>query len=172
MKKVHGKYIRLTEQDLQRIVQEQIQVILEYKQPRKKLVKEASNHVCQLVMHWCAVRFFEKSGLETTDMDHWRSEINGLMGAIACVKLKGSMNDFETRKCAIAEGFEDYDVLTDKNSIFDLCVAKLGCEDVDVERYMENVNETVDECFSEIQHIIDLMASGDTMKILKYVRGL
>jgi hypothetical protein len=172
MKKVHGKYIRLTEQDLRRIVQEQIQVILEYKQPRKKLVNEASNYVCQLVMHWCAIRFFKKTGLETSDINHWKSEVNSLMGAIACIKLKGTMNEFETRKCAIAEGFEDYDVLTDKNSIFNLCVAKLGCEDVDVEGFEQEINETVDECFGEIQHIIDLMASGDTMKILKYVRGL
>ena len=172
MKKVHGKYIRLTEQDLRRIVQEQIQVILEYKQPRKKLVNAASNYVRPLVMHWCTIVFFKKTGLETTNMNHWKSEVNNFMTNIATVTLKGSMENFETRRGAISEGFEEYDVVTDKNAIYRLCVAKLGNENVDVEGFEQEINETVDECFGEIQHIIDLMASGDTMKILKYVRGL
>ena len=175
MKIIKGKIIRLTESELHAIIKEavtrELDYLMEYKAPRKDLVKAASNFCGQLLSHWCCIRFFTITNIPTTDIAHWRGEVIGAMNNIAKVHLKGNMDDFSTRKKAIEEGFEVYDLLTDPSNIYGISLEKLIGEGIDIDKYAKEIEQVNKECFEEIPKLIDMMARHDSREISLYVRS-
>ena len=167
MKKVNGKYIRLTETELKRLISEEVEKLLEYKNPRKNLVNAARNFVGGLVEHWAIIKFFKKTNLPTTDIGHWTKEVAKFMSNIAKVHLKGDMDNFETRKKAIMEGFERNDALSAEYCEEQL-VFKLASEGVDASKHKETIKMVAEFYVDDVQRMIDILASGDAYEIGRY----
>ena len=172
MKKVNGKYIRLTESDLKRIINEEITKLLEYKNPRKDLVNAAKNNVKELIKHWCVVKFYRETNLPTTNIDHWIGEIANFINNVADTHLKGKMDNFETRKTAIIEGFNKEGVLDNPSLCERYLVQKLMQERINCSKYVKSINIVAENCFNELPLIIDLIAKNDVYEINNYIDGL
>lgn len=172
MKKINGKYIRLSESDLKRIVNEEVQKILEYKNPRRDLVDAAKNNIGQLIEHWCILKFYRATQLPTTDLIHWASEVAKFMSNIGKIKLKGGMNDFATRKKAITEGLEKEGVLDDNTYCKRCLIYKLFKERVNRSNYEEVIDGVANDCFNEIPLIIDIIARYDIYEMEEYIEKL
>lgn len=172
MKKVNWKYIRLTESELKRIINEEIEKVLEYKNPRRDLVNIAKNNVKELIKHWCVVKFYKTAQLSTTNINHWIGEVANFMNNICDVHLKGKMDNFDTRKTAIIEGFNKEGVLDNPTLCERFLVQKLMEERIDCSKYRELIGAIAQNCFDELPSIIDIMARSDVYEINKYVNTL
>lgn len=170
MKKVKDKYIRLTESELKRLISEEVEKLLEYKKPRRDLVNAAKNYAKELIKHWCVVKFYVVTHMETPDLGHWIGEVAKFMNNISDIRLKGDMDDYETRKTAITEGFEKAMVMDDPSLCERFLIQKLIEERVPYERYNKYIKYVSEFCFGELPRMIEIMAKGDVNEIGEYVK--
>lgn len=173
MKKVNGKYIRLTEDELKHLIAEEIQKLLEYKKPRKDLVNAAKNNIKELIKHWSIIRFYvENTTIKTTNINHWLGEVSSFIINISDVHLKDKMEKFETRRAAIAEGFEKAGVLNNPSLCERYLIQKLIKERIDYTKFPKAIEKISNDCFNSLPALIDIIARNDIYEIGEYLSNL
>ena len=170
MKNVKGKYIRLTNDDLNRIVKEvvdkQLKLIMEFNIPRSKFIDNADGHIGVMFEHIFLVKYSTLIG-NNTYVDHWRKEIFKFMTNISKKGIKGA-NTYDIRKKAIETAFDYNSLFNGEGAMLHLIEAKLIEERVDLER--EEVKTALQYCVSQIGIIIDLLARGNAREIYDYIQ--
>lgn len=172
MKRVKGKYIRLTEEQLNKIVKDsvekQLALIMEYAEPRKRFVECAYNLSFQIAENWCLVRYCTLIGREQTKT-HWKNELFAHMVNIASMKLKGN-NSTESRQKAFAEAWDRADFSNDAMSIYGRTVGKFVKENIDIKD--ENVIISCRDCHESSDTIVSLLANGNFDAIHDYIETI
>lgn len=172
MKKVKGKYIRLTEEELKRIIKEEVgrelSLIMEYALPRSKFIDNAFNLSQQIIENWCLVHYCTIIG-RTNTKEHWKSELYAHMDNVSKNTIKKN-NSLENRKKAFVEAFDYNDLFTTPDRIIRLTLRKFIKEHIDTksEEYIKCVND----CFNSVNDIIDVLADGDVYKIGEYIESI
>ena len=172
MRKVKGKYIRLTEGQLHQIIKDEvdkrIQTLIEYAIPRKNFVNKTYNLVQQIVENWCLIHYGTMVG-GLSAQDHWRKELLTHMSNIANDTIKGN-NSYESRVKAISEGFDMKDLPSSGERVRKLISAKLIIEVIDT-----NCDEIVacsEDCNNAIGGIIEMIAENNLEKMWEYIQTL
>ena len=174
MKKVNGKYIRLTEDELHRIVAKEVNrvipLILEYAVPRNKFVNDTYDLLQQICENWCLIRYSKLVNDESINANHWKSELKAYLKNIAQTKIKKN-NSVTSRMSAITQAFDwsDFDKSTRMISlVISAKFKKEGYSSEDKEPFI-----TV--CFDfkhEVKTLTILMANSNNDDIDEYVNAL
>ena len=178
MKKVKGKYIRLTEEQLNKIVHDAVEkrlsILMEYAIPRSKFVENAFNMSSQIIENWCLVHYCTLTG-RTTTKDHWKRELNTHMVNASKQHIKKN-NSYDIRLKAIEEGFEWNDIPTTPDRVYELVINKFIDEGiVTTEAYDkpdESVMKCAEDCHTNIPIVISLIAQDKRLEILKYIETI
>lgn len=172
MKKVKGKYIRLTEEELKGIIKEevgkQLSLIMEYALPRSKFIDNAFNLSQQIIENWCLVHYCTITN-RTDTKKHWKDELFAHMDNVSKNTIKKN-NSFENRKKAFIEAFDYNDLFTSPERIVRLTLRKFMKEEIDTKS--EEYTKCVNDCFNSINDIIDALSDGDVHKIGEYIEGI
>lgn len=172
MKKVKGKYIRLTEQDLNNIINEvvekKINSLLEYYAINRSRFKERIlNQVQQIIENWCLVSFCSLTNNDINRCkEHWRNELGTALQNVARPELKRN-NSFEYRYKLIKSVFDEEDLCNDPNRILLLIRRKFTNEGID---YKSKEVKTVCDMF--IDNIDDIIKSMADSSYNDYVETL
>lgn len=172
MKKVKGKYIRLTEEELKGIIKEevgkQLSLIMEYALPRSKFIDNAFNLSQQIIENWCLVHYCTITN-RTDTKKHWKNELFAHMDNVSKNTIKKN-NSLENRKKAFIEAFDYNDLFTSPERIVRLTLRKFMKEEIDTKS--EEYAKCVNDCFNSINDIIDALSDGDVHKIGEYIEGI
>ena len=173
MKSVKGKYIRITEEQLHRIVKETVQkeleILLEYAIPRGKFVEKVTNLTTQIIENWCLLRFSTLAGISGESRDHWKSELFSHMSNIGDDTIKKN-NSYETRLKAIEEGFAEKDLPSTPERVMKLVGRKFIIEKMDMK--CQEFQTAVNDCHNAIGTIMDKIANGDFQVIYDYIQTI
>lgn len=172
MKKINGKYIRLSESELKEIVKnevtKQLSMILEYAIPRSKFIENAYNLSSQIIENWCLVHYCTIVG-RTETKTHWRDELYSHMDNVSRDTIK-SNNSYEVRAKALTEAFEWNDLFSGSDRIIRLTSRKFNKENINIES--KEYFQCMEDCFNSIGDIIDVMAKFDPLEIEKYIETI
>lgn len=170
MKRVKGKYIRLTEERLNQIVKEAVEkhleMILEYAIPRKDFVNNTAHLVGQILENWCLTHYCKLSG-RTEAKEHWMMELLTHMMNIGDDSIKGN-DSYESRVKAICEGFAKKDIPSNPERIRKLIATKLILERIDPKDPL--IIQCVEDCHNAIETIISHIATGDSEAAWEYIK--
>ena len=172
MKKNKGKYVRLTEDELKKLIKEevnkQLTLIVEYALPRSKFIDNAFNLSQQIIENWCLVHYCTiTKRLETKE--HWKNELYAHMDNVSKNTIKKN-NSLENRKKAFIEAFDYNDLFTTPDRVVRLTLRKFIKENIDVKS--EEYNKCVNDCFNSINTIIDILSRGDVYEIGEYINSI
>lgn len=160
---MHNKYIRLTEQDLHKIVKETVQkelnILLEYYDLNKSGFQEkVYNQIIQITENWCLIKYCT---LTNTDVNHcknhWKVELRTAFKNAAFGKLKGN-DSFQSRYKAIKATFDKADIQEYEQvefAIRDKFIAEHIS--IDSDEYMQVINLFI----KNIDNIIECIAKKD-----------
>ena len=172
MKRIKGKYIRLTEQQLNQIVKEAVErhvnMLMEYAIPRAKFIDNVGNLTTQMLENWCLVHYCTLTG-RTMTKDHWKKELYAHMTNIGKKAIKGN-NSCENRINAITEGFSQMDVPTTVERIDFLIGDKFIMEDIDIEDTV--YAKCLEDCNNSIPSMINVLADGYYKNIKEYIETI
>lgn len=172
MKTIKGKYIRLTEPQLNQLIENEVhrvvQQFMEYSHPRAKYVENVSNLSKQIIENWCLVRYCTIVG-RTTLKEHWQNELYAHMANIGQDTIKGNKS-YETKYKAIADGFEMKDLFDGPEKIFDIIYKKFTIEKIDVKS--DEVVQTINDCSNSLDAIINAMADFGAVKLDDYIKSI
>lgn len=178
MKRIKGKYIRLTESQLNKLVDEAIEkhinkIITEYADPRKEVIKWLRGYFKQIAENWCLIKFCTLSGNDINQCkNHWRTELLNILSICGSFKLKGN-NDYNHRIQVIEESESGQELLTDAKVINVHIRSKFIKENVE----MNNDNkiiyfQCIDELIANKDIIIHLIANWDENEIKEYINKI
>lgn len=153
MKHVKNKYIRLSEQDLQRIVQETVKkelaVLLEYYAvSRSVFQRDIKNQLGQIAENWCLIHYFSFNQNAYSDcVGHWKDELKAACKNAAMSKIKGN-DSVESRYKAIHKVFEGLELNSDTSIVDELIVDKFAKESINTkdEFYQQTLNDFMNCC--------------------------
>lgn len=169
MKKIKGKYIRVTESQLQEIVKnevnKQLSVLLEYAIPRSKFVENAYNMSDQIIENWCLAHYCTITGRSQLK-EHWKGELYVHMNNVSKKVIKAN-NTYDIRLKAITEGFDWNNLFDGAERINRLICVKFKTEGIDMTT--KEYEQCVGDCFNSLQEIIDVMARFDPLSIEEYI---
>ena len=178
MKQVKGKYIRLTQRELNEIikheVEKQLQILMEYAIPRSEFIEKISNQCQQILENWCLVRYCSIFG-RTQTKEHWMSELGTAIMRASKGQIKKN-NSYETRVKAIEEAFDWNDLPSSPEHIYDLVVDKFVKEGIvtkDAYRIQdEDILKCSSDCNNAIPTIIGLIANNNNCATMTYVQEI
>lgn len=168
MKKIKGKYIRLTEEQLNQIVknavEKHVSMLMEYAIPRSKFVDDVWHLARQIIENWCLVHYCTLTN-RTMTKEHWAKELRTHMTNIALTPIKGN-NSADTRKKAIKEGLNVIELFKGPEIINNVIYQKFTDENINVKskEYMQ----TIEDCFAELDKIVEVMTSYTPVDITTY----
>lgn len=172
MKKINGKYIRLTESELREVVKKevnkQLSIILEYAIPRAKFIENAYNLSNQIIENWCLIHYCTLTG-RTDTKEHWKDELYAHMENVTRKVIKKN-NSYEVRLKAITEGFEWEDLLSGPDRISMLILRKFKKENIDTSS--KEYLQCIEDCFNSVNTIIDIMAKFNPSLIYEYIKTI
>lgn len=153
MKHIKNKYIRLTEQDLHRIIQEtvnkELTTLLEYYAvSRSNFQRDIKNQLDQIAENWCLIRYFTINQNVYSDcVGHWKDELKAACKNAAISKIKGN-DSVESRYKAIHKVFEDLELNSDTSIVDELIVDKFAKESINTkdEFYQQTLNDFMNSC--------------------------
>lgn len=171
MKHIHNKYIRLTEQDLHRIVRENVQkelnILLEYYALNKSDFQEkVYNQIIQIVENWCLIKYCTLTNTDVNNCkNHWKVELRTAFKNAAFGKLKGN-DSVQSRYKAIKSTFDKADI-SDYEQVEFVIRDKFIAENISInsEEYIEVINLFI----KNIDNIIECIAAKD---YYEYVENL
>lgn len=174
MKQIKGKYIRLTEAELTKLITEEVnkklQMLMEYAIPRDKFIENAFAKSDQIIENWCLVHFCSITKTNVNNCyNHWKSELSTAMDNVWRKTIKNH-KDYDTRYKAIVEAFEWNDLFEGSERIIVLTKNKFKKEDIDI-KSTEYV-QTCNDCFNAIKDMIDIMADYGNDRIEDYVNSI
>lgn len=172
MKHAKGKYLRLTEQDLRKIVQEtvnrEIKVLLEYYAvSRSDFQRDVKNQIGQIAENWCLIHYCSLNNNSQTDcLEHWKDELKAACKNAAITKIKGN-DSVESRYKAIHKVFDDLELNSDVSIIDELIVDKFVKEQINTKNtcYQQTLNDFMKSCD-------DICIALATRKYREYVDNL
>lgn len=172
MKRIKNKYIRLTEQDLSKIVksavEKELNMLLEYYAiSRSDFQKNIKNQICQIVENWCLIRFCELTNNDVNNCkNHWKDELKAACKNAAIQKIKGN-DSSSSRLKAICKVFDDLEINSDYNVVDEIIVDKFVKEQIDTnsEEYKQTINDFMNSCK-------DICISLATHKYREYIDNL
>lgn len=172
MKKINGKYIRLTENELKEIVKNevkrQLSIIMEYAIPRSKFIENAYNLSQQIIENWCLIHYC--TIIERTETkEHWKTELYAHMNNVSRSIIKAN-NSYETRLKALKEAFDWNDLYDSEERVSRIISGKFKIEKIptNTSEYLKCVND----CFNSIDAIVDVMAKFDPSLIEDYIETI
>lgn len=174
MKKIKGKYIRLTEEQLNNIIKEQVEknisrIIAEYADPRKDVIKRLKNYFVQLVQNWCLVHLCTLTNTDINDCkNHWKNELWAILSKMSSFKLQGN-NSYESRIKAIETAESGEELLTDTEIIYGNVIAKFAKENITDETIIEQV---INDLIKSKNNIIHIIANFDKNEIKEYINKI
>ena len=172
MKKVKGKYIRVTEEQLNSIIKEsvekQLKLIMEYAEPRRKFVEHVANLSYQIIENWCLVHYCTIIN-RTQSKEHWQKELLTHMGNLGTTSIKKN-DSVEVRQKAIEEGFNVRDIFESPQRINKIIGKKFIIEDIDYQS--DEVKKVCADCFDSLKDIINLIANFDPSETMGYIKSI
>lgn len=135
MKHIKNKYIRLTEQDLHRIVQEtvnkELTTLLEYYAvSRSDFQRDIKNQIGQIAEKWCLIHYFSLNQNVYSDcIEHWKDELKAACKNAVIAKIKGN-DSAESRYKAIHKVFDELELNSDASIVGELIVDKFIKENI------------------------------------------
>lgn len=172
MKKIKGKYIRLTEEQLNEIVKKAVEkhvsMLMEYAIPRSKFIDNVWHLARQIIENWCLVHYCTLTN-RTMTKEHWAKELRTHMTNIALTPIKGN-NSADARKKAIKEGFNVMELFNGTEVINNVIFQKFTDENIDVSS--KEYAQTVEDCFAELDKIIEVIASYTSANIIAYSNSI
>ena len=174
MKKVNGKYIRLTQDELHNIIREEIKkvipLILEYAVPRNKFVNDTFDLLQQICENWCLVRYSKLLNDNNINVNHWKSELKAHLKNVSQTKIKKN-NSVSSRMSAIMQAFDWSDLDKSTKQIKRYITSKL-----ENEGYSSEEKEPLITVYFDFKHEIKtlaiLMANSNHKDIDEYVDSL
>ena len=174
MKKVHGKYIRLTEQELQRLIMQEVErkipLLLEYAIPRQEFIENAAHLIPQICENWCLIRYSRLVNDNNENINHWKSELSAHMRNISSTKIKKN-NAVPSRVKCIKEAFNWYDFDTSATQIYEWTNDKFRNEG-----YPSDYKEPLITVCFDFKHAVDilteLMSNSNDGDITRYIETL
>lgn len=171
MKHIHNKYIRLTEQDLHRIVRENVQkelnILLEYYALNKSDFQEkVYNQTIQIVENWCLIKYCTLTNTDVNNCkNHWKVKLRTAFKKAAFGKLKGN-DSVQSRYKAIKSTFDKADI-SDYEQVDFAIRDKFIAENISInsDEYIEVINLFI----KNIDNIIECIAAKD---YYEYVENL
>ena len=176
MKKVKGKYIRLTEEQLNKIIKENIdrsikRIISEYAEPRQKFINRIDNLLPQIVINWCLVHYCTITNEDVNRCkNHWRNELRSAI-INACGKVLKGNNSIESRKKAINEAIEYSELLTNPSMAFNIVADKFETENIQVKNNT-NLTLTIQHLIDNKDSIVEIMAINEYNNIIDYINNI
>lgn len=169
-----GKYIRLTETQLNTLIKEevkkQLQILMEYAEPRKKFVDKCASYFNQILENWCLCRYCTLSGINVNDChNHWHNELNTCLEAIGSTHIKKN-DSFETRNKAIIEGFDMSDAFGGVDFNLKKLIRKFRLENIDYKD--EITKQSVTDFCNEVNNIVVLLSKADLSEISDYAYSI
>lgn len=172
MKLVKGKYIRLTEQELTKLISEEVnkrlQLIMEYAIPRAKYIDNVSNLTYQIIENWCLVHYCTLVG-QTELKDHWKSELYAHIDNLGKDTIKGSKN-VETKFKATIEGFQEKDAFDGPERILKIIQHKFSSEGINLKS--DAVMQVVEDFSNEVENIVHIIADYFNVDVNKYLNEI
>jgi hypothetical protein len=174
MKKVNGKYIRLSENELHRIIREEVNrvipLILEYALPRNKFVDNTFDLLEKICQNWCLIRYSKLLGDNNVNVSHWKSELKAHMKNIAQTKIKKN-NSTASRMSAISQAFDWSDLDKSERQVQRYIEDKFTKEGYKTDEQEPYVTVWFD-FKHEVKTLTILMANSNNNDIDEYVNTL
>ena len=174
MKKVNGKYIRLTEAELHHLIKDEIKkvipLILEYALPRQKFVENCFNLLQQICENWCLIRYSRLIGDDNISINHWKSELKAHMKNISKTKIKKN-DSVPSRMSAISEAFDWSDLDKSERKVQKYIEIKFSKEGYRTDEHEPYVTVWFD-FKHEVKTLTILMANSNNNDIDEYVDSL
>lgn len=171
MKVKKGKYIRLTEKQLNTLVEskvkEQLNYLLEYAIPRSKFVDNTSNLVYQIIENWCLIRYCTLA-LQEQNKEHWATELRAHISNIGRDTIKGN-DSYDSRIKAISEGFDSKDAFNGPERIMQIVKGKFKAEKI---TDTELIRQVILDCSSAIKEIVHHIANYPNEDIDEYIKKI
>lgn len=163
MKHIHNKYIRLSEQDLHRIVRETVQkelnILLEYYALNKSEFQEkVYNQIIQIIENWRLIKYCTLINTDVNNCkNHWKVGLRTAFKNAAFGKLKGN-DSVQNRYKAIKATFDKADI-NDYEQVEFAIRDKFIAEhiSIDSDEYMQVINLFI----KNIDNIIECIATKD-----------
>lgn len=170
MKKVKGKYIRLTEDELKQIIKESLNnLILEYSMKRKDYFIRCVNLSQQIIENWCLVHYCTIINEDINRCkNHWKKELFSHMATLSEIDLKDN-NSTESRIKVIQSAFEENDLITSKQ-ILKKIGKKFIIEGINLKD--ENISILIENCSKSINDIIYNIANYDLENLKEYINKI
>lgn len=174
MKKVNGKYIRLTEKQLNQLIKEQVdksvnKILQEYANPRKEVIKNLKNYFEQLIQNWCLVHYCTLVNEDINNCKHhWKNELWAILGKMGSFKLQGN-NSYGSRIKAIETAENGEELLSDVDVVYGNVRAKFAKENINNEEIICNV---IDDLVKSKNDIIHVIANFDKNEIIEYINKI
>lgn len=172
MKLTKGKYIRLTEKELDRIIEEKVNkklsYLMEYAIPRSKFIDNTSSLVYQIIENWCLVRYCTLTSRES-NKEHWAIELRAHMSNIGRDTIKGN-DSYDSRIKAISEGFDAKDAFNGPERIMEIIKDKFKVETM--YDNAEAVQQVAIDCSASIKEIIHHIANYAKENMDDYIQKI
>lgn len=173
MKRIKGKYIRVTQEELNRLIEsavnKRVSDMLDAIIPRQNLVYEIGDMCVPILEYWYLVHYCTMTGKFQDKKDDWKFSLIDLMDSVSKkVYIKGRS---ESEKIAIiVDGFGIKDVpstLERLNKI--ICpYDTFGKIDKTSQQHLK----CIEDCHNEIPTIIQTCANMDYDNISRYVESI
>ena len=134
-----------------------------------KYKNQIRNHITQIAINWCLVRYTDYDTKYVPLRKHWSSELLSHLNFIAGLNLKGK-NDDATKEKALFSIWNEFDFDTDERSIDMAVASKFESEGIDT--YSEQYIQTTKYFKEETKKLVDVIVSGSRKVILEYVKQI
>ena len=134
-----------------------------------KYKDQVRNHMQQIAINWCLVRYttYDENFIQLRR--HWSSELLSQMNFIAGMKIKGK-DDTSTKQKALYSIWNEFEFDTDERAIDMMVSGKFESEGIDT--YSEQYIQTTVDFKEASKEIIEVILSGSRKVIQDYVLNI
>ena len=152
----------------ERVIREEIALILEYAHPRKLFIERVEKLFSQITIHYFLIKY-HKHTEHSINLHHWKTEIMGWITTLADIQIKG--NDIETNRFnAISNAINNVGYLTDKLTILNCVARKAKKENVDMNNPI--IEDIVNLYQQDLHAIMKFIANKNLYECDKFIDNI
>ena len=153
---------------VEKIVREEIQMILEYSLNRKDFIFRIESLLSPLLSHWVLIRYNRLISCEEY-IQHWKQELRGWFISLMRLRLKDN-NNVKNREKAIQNAYDNLDLITDINALYLTILTK--CEKENINTKDKVFEQVMNDCVNELNTIKQIIANANVKECDEYIDTL
>lgn len=128
-------------------------------------------HLPQIIIHWCLIRYFRLVDIDNQCINHWKGEINNWLSYLSRLDIKKHIKDYNFKLKTIKQVWEDEELYNNMSSFIRCFKNKFKEENIDINT--NDFKSVIEMCQTESNIIIDLISKANNFDAIEeYVHSL